>query len=84
LKPGGYLLANNSHGDAGMASLDDDYRLIATLHRRGGKYRLSGASLAEYFIPKKDIQVTREVLLERGKGIGYTKTAALYLFQKVG
>ena len=83
LRTGGYLLVNNSHADAGMAALDADYRLIAALHRRGGKYRLSTSTLEEYFIPKKDIAVTRELLLERQKGIGYTKTAPLYLFQKV-
>ncbi len=83
LRDGGYLLVNNSHGDAGMASIDRDYQLVATLHRRSRKYQLSTASLADYFIPKKDIKVTRELLLERKKGIGYTKTAALYLFQKV-
>jgi len=83
LRKGGFLLVNNSHGDAGMASIDCDYELVATLHRRGGKYQLSTASLADYFIPKEDIKVTREFLLERKKGIGYTRTATLYLFQKV-
>jgi hypothetical protein len=83
LKPGGYLLVNNSHGDAGMASIDPDYQLIATIHRRKGKYRLSTTSLENYFIPKKDITVTRELLRERGKGIGYTRSATLYLFQKL-
>jgi hypothetical protein len=29
LKVGGLLLANNSHGDAGMAAIDEDYQLIA-------------------------------------------------------
>ena len=83
LRPGGYLLVNNSHADAGMAALDENYRLIAAIHRRSGKYRLSTSSLEDYFIPKKDIDVTRELLLERQKGIGYTHTAPLYLFQKV-
>jgi hypothetical protein len=83
LKQAGYLLVNNSHGDAGMASIDPDYQLIATLHRLKGQYRLSTTSLKDYFIPKKDIKVTRELLLERKKGVGYTKTATLYLFQKV-
>jgi hypothetical protein len=83
LKIGGYLLVNNSHGDAGMASIDRDYQLLATLHRRSSKYQLSTTSLEDYFIPKKDIIVTRELLLERKKGVGYTKTATLYLFQKV-
>ena len=83
LRMGGYLLVNNSHGDAGLASLDGDYQFIASIHRSKGKYRLSTTSLEEYFITKKDIKVTRELLLERGKGVGYTKTAPLYLFQKV-
>ena len=82
MKPGGYLLVNNSHGDAGMASLDRDFRLIATVHRRTGKYRLSSASLEEYFIPKKDIQVTREMLLERQKGMGYTRQQRYIFFKK--
>ena len=83
LRTGGYLLVNNSHADAGMAALDADYRLIAAIHRRNGKYRLSTSSLDEYFSPKKDIAVTRELLLKQQKGIGYSKTAPLYLFQKV-
>jgi hypothetical protein len=83
LRKGGYLLVNNSHGDAGLASLDSDYKLISTVHRSRGKYRISDAALDEYFIPKKDIQVTKELLKQRKKGIGYTKTASLYLFQKV-
>jgi len=83
LKRGRYLLVNNSHGDAGMASIDRDYKYIAAVHRRKGKYQLSTISLEDYFIPKKDIKVTRELLIERKKGIGYTKTATLYLFQKV-
>lgn len=83
LRIGGYLLVNNSHGDAGMASIDHDYELVATLHRREGKYRLSTTSLEDYFIPKKPIMVTRELLQQEKKGVGYTKSATLYLFQKV-
>jgi hypothetical protein len=82
LRPGRYLLVNNSHGDAGMASLDLDYQLIAAVHHSKGKYRMSNTSLEEYFIPKKETIVTKEFLLESKKGIGYTKTAPLYLFQK--
>ena len=83
LKTNGYLLVNNSHGDAGMASIDDDYMLIAAVHKSRGKYRISNTSLEEYFIPKKDQIVTKELLLERKKGVGYTRTAPLYLFQKI-
>jgi hypothetical protein len=83
LRIGGYLLVNNSHGDAGMASIDPDYQLIAAVHRRRGAYQLSTNSLEKYFIPNKDITVTRELLLERQKGIGYTRSATHYIFQKL-
>ena len=41
LKPGGWLLANNSHGDAGVAALDEAYVLEAGVSRRQGRYQLS-------------------------------------------
>lgn len=83
LRIGGYLLANNSHGDASLASIDEDYKLVSTVHREKGKYRLSYTSLEKYFVPKKDILVTKELLLDTRKGVGYTKTAPLYVFQRV-
>jgi len=83
LKVGGYLLVNNSHGDAGLASIDKSYQLISTIHKSKGKYRLSNSSLDKYFIPKKEIIITEELLKQRKKGIGYSKTATLYLFQKI-
>jgi hypothetical protein len=83
LKTGGFLLANNSHGDAGMAAIDDDYRLKAVFSVRNGKYRISETNLDEYFVPKLQIQITRDYLEKLQKGIGYKKTAGVYLFQKV-
>lgn len=83
LRIGGYLLVNNSHGDAGLASIDGDYRLISTVHKTRGKYRLSQTSLEKYFIPKRNIMVTKELLYKTGKGIGYSKTAPLYIFQRI-
>lgn len=83
LRIGGYLLVNNSHGDAGLASIDEDYKLISTVHKARGNYRLSHISLEKYFIPKKDVMVTKELLFKTRKGVGYTKTAPLYVFQRV-
>jgi hypothetical protein len=83
LRIGGYLLVNNSHGDAGLASIDEDYKLVSTVHKNKGKYRLSPTSLEKYFIPKKNIIITKELLYETGKGVGYTKTAPLYVFQRI-
>ena len=82
LRIGGYLLVNNSHGDAGLASIDEDYKLVATAHKSRGKYRLSHASLEEYFIPKENIVVTKELLQRIGKGIGYTKIRAIICIPK--
>lgn len=83
LRPGGWLLVNNSHGDAGLAALDPDYQLIAVINQRQGKHRLSETNLDDYFIPKRDIQVSADDLRELGRGIGYTKTASLYLFRRI-
>ena len=83
LKIGGLLVANNSHGDAGIAAIDDDYQLKAVFSVRNGKHRRSETNLNEYFIPKSQIQITRDYLEKLQKGIGYKKTAGVYLFQKV-
>lgn len=83
LKIGGYLLVNNSHGDAGLASIDENYQLISTVHKGKGKYRLSQASLDKYFLPKKDVLITKELLFKTRKGVGYTQVAPLYIFKRV-
>ena len=83
LKIGGILLVNNSHGDAGLASIDKDYRFIATADKSKGNYRISNASLEQYFIPKSKNEVTKELLYKTNKGVGYTKTAPLYIFERI-
>ena len=40
LKKGGILVANNSHGDAGVAFTDEDYELIAVINYRSGKFSI--------------------------------------------
>lgn len=82
LKKGGWLLANNSHGDAGMAAIDEDYQLTGVFSLRNGKHRLSEDNLEDYFVPKKPQQLTRQYLESRQKGIGYKKTGSSYLFRK--
>lgn len=83
LKKGGLLLANNSHGDAGMAAIDDDYQLRAVFSIRDGKHRIKETNLDEYFVPKSKIEITKANLEKLQKGIGYKKTAGAYLFQKI-
>jgi hypothetical protein len=82
LKTGGILVANNSHGDAGLASLDLDFKFIAVANNRGSKVVLSEKELGRYFIPKKKTNITAQNLKELGRGVGYTKTATNYIFEK--
>lgn len=83
LRIGGVLLANNSHGDAGLANIDQDYKLIGVINGRQEKYTISEKNLDDYFIPKKQITLTREYLEQLGKGVGYTKTANSYIFKRI-
>lgn len=83
LKINGYLLVNNSHADAGLAAIDKDYKLIVTIKKSHDKYRISFSELDDYFIPKKDVIISKEYLYKTRKGIGYKKAAPLYLFQRI-
>lgn len=83
LKKGGFLVCNNSHGDASMASMDPEYELIAIYNRRTDeKFSISSKNLQEYMIPKKKIKITRESIEETMKGIPYTKSPSGYVFRK--
>lgn len=83
LKKGGLLLANNSHGDAGVAAIDKEYQLVAVFSLRNGKYKIKKTDLDSYFVPKSSIQLTKEYLMQLQKGIGYTKSSGAYLFRKI-
>jgi hypothetical protein len=79
----GILLANNSHGDASMASIDADYKFIGVLNKRQNKYTLSEKNLDSYFIPKMPREITKEYLEKIKRGIGYTKSPTAYLFRRI-
>jgi hypothetical protein len=84
LKNEGILLVNNSHGDAGMAYLDKYYEFIAAIYRSNRQYRLTDKNLDKYFILKNpDLQITQDYLKRFGRGVGYTKTASVYVFKKL-
>jgi hypothetical protein len=83
LKKGGLLLVNNSHGDAGVAAIDEEYQLVALANLRNGKHRISEDNLEEYFVPKlSKVDITKEYLIELQIGIGYKKSASAYIFRK--
>ena len=83
LSVGGVLLANDSHGDASMASLDDQLELVAVVLGRAGKHRIIERNLGSYLIPKSDMVITKEYLHQIQRGIGYQKSASMYVFQRV-
>ena len=83
LRINGILLVNNSHGDASMASIDQDYEFIAAILKNKGKHRISEKDLDTYFVPKKPVEITKTFLEQTQKGIGYRKTASSYLFRRV-
>ena len=82
LSEGGYLLANNSHGDASMASLDPDYELAAVINSRGGVYKVASSNLDTCLIPKRGEPPTIESLHANGRGIAYTKSPFAYIFKR--
>jgi hypothetical protein len=84
LKPGGWLLANDSHGDASMARLDPAYDFVAAVHHRSGRYRLDTDRLSAYFVPSRPGAVPAESLREMGRGIRYKKPATAYVFRRRG
>ncbi len=81
LRPGGLLLANDSHGDVSMAILDPRYRLHAVVMNHGDRYQVSTEDLEAYLQPKRGAIPTRETLHATNRGIAYTKSPFAYLLQ---
>jgi hypothetical protein len=82
IKPGGLVLVNNSHGDASIAALDPELTFIGAVTHKSGKFKLRENKLEDYFIPKKPEKFTEDQIRKSGKGVGFTKTAFMYVFQK--
>lgn len=82
LRVGGTVLANPSHGDVAMASIDPRYRLRAVVTSRRGRYAVTSEDLGAELVPRRDAEVTREALHARGRGIAYTRSPFAYLFQR--
>ena len=83
LRPGGFLLVNPSHGDAAMASLNSRFRLRGVVVSRSGRYSVRTKELDTYLVPKRDVEVTVELLHETGRGVAYSKSPFAYLFEHV-
>ena len=81
LRPGGWLLVNPSHGDAAIAAIDPRFQLVGVVQSRAGDYWVSKRNLDSYLIPKRDINVTQDLIHESGRGVAYTKSPFAYLFR---
>lgn len=79
LRPGGLLLANDSHGDAGMASLDAGFELVAAVTRHD---RVRTDELDTYLRPKSRRPTTPDDLRRTGRGVAFTRDAKAYLFRR--
>jgi len=82
LKVGGILAVNNSHGDAGLASIDEDYRFMGVIQGRGDRMHVTESNLDAYFKPRNGQPVTAALLRKLGRSIAYTKKAPVYLFRR--
>ena len=76
LKPGGVLLTNNHHDDAGQAARASGYQLVAVMDANGG---VTETGLDVYFIPRKE----RPHAQTRSMYPEYTHNADYYLFRKI-
>jgi hypothetical protein len=83
LKIGGLLVVNDSHGDATMASLDDDFQLIEIGNQTDGKYILTDMYLDTYFVTKADTVITREWAMKHLRGFKYRRVAGVYIFRRI-
>ena len=80
LRPGGHLVANNSHGDASMAALDPDYELVAVYRRRGERFSFTRDELDSYMVPKRGAVPRRAELERTMRGPAFTRPVAGYVF----
>lgn len=88
VKQGGLIVANNSHGDAGIAALTPDVDLVGVVleeHKENdGRFVVHTEDCAQFVIPKRaaDKTLTRAELIERGRGVPFTRAeAAAYVFR---
>ena len=82
LKVGGLLVANNSHGDASMARLDPDFRLVAVYRRSSERFAFAFDELDTYMIPKAGAEPTLKSLEQSMRGPAFTRSAGGYVFER--
>lgn len=79
LKKGGYLLCNDSHGDASLAYHDEDYEIIAVVSNQN---KIIKEGLEDYFMLKSQKPIDFEKVKKTMKGPKYQKTCENYIFRR--
>lgn len=82
LRRGGYLVVNNSHGDASMAALDSEFELVAVYRRRGERFTFSTEDLDTYMVPKRGAAPSASELERTMRGPAFTRPVVGYVFQR--
>jgi len=80
LRVGGYLVANNSHGDASMARFDPDFELVAVYRRYSERFTFSSQELDTYMIPRSGMEPDRMRLEREMRGPAFSRSVAGYVF----
>ncbi|HKL47518.1 MAG TPA: hypothetical protein VJ878_02525 [Candidatus Izemoplasmatales bacterium] len=80
LKKDGVLLCNDSHGDATLAYLDNDYEFIAIINN---KKQISAKDLSKFFKFARPRKIDLEKVKKTMKGPKYKFQAISYIFKKV-
>lgn len=81
LKDDGILLCNDSHGDATLAYLDEDYILVAVIDQHN---KISTNQLEKYFAFKNGRQIDKDKVRSTMKGPKYEIQATNYIFKLKG
>ena len=77
LKEDGILLCNDSHGDATLAYLDEDYILVGVIDQHNN---ISTKQLDKYFVFKNGRQIDENKVRSTMKGPKYEIQATNYIF----
>lgn len=80
LKIGGFLLCNDSHGDATLAKSDTDFEFIGIVN---GTNEIKKDGLENYFSMPKEKPIDLACVKEKMKGPKYKVVAENYLFKKI-
>jgi hypothetical protein len=83
LRPGGILVANNSHGDASLALCDPAYRCVGVILRSGQKFQMKFDSIEAYISKSDASDIDEEKVLKRMIGEKFTSSAFAYIFERI-